>query len=106
MPEKLVFQPDFRISDRARDRILVLTRQCRDEKHAEVVPCLSMMLKRDNDWLPESVPVVGFYEQDEVEQGDIATVDGLSFVFAVGHEGAAAFAGKTLTYDEGGFRLI
>jgi hypothetical protein len=64
------------------------------------------VLKRDNAWLPENVPVVGFYEQDEVEQGDIATVDGLAFVFAVGHEGAAAFAGKTLVHDEGGFRQI
>ena len=33
-------------------------------------------------------------------------VDGLAFVFAVGDEGAASFAGKTLVYDEGGFRLI
>jgi hypothetical protein len=64
------------------------------------------MLKRDNAWLSESVPVVGFYEKNEVDQGDIATVDGLAFVFAVGHEGAMAFAGKTLVYDDGGFRLI
>jgi hypothetical protein len=96
----------FSITESARRRIVLVTKQYEEKIQKDAIPAISWL---DSDWNPgltlDSQPIIGFYHDRSEIEGEIRIIDGLEVVLAIPDNQDTRFHGKSLDYQNGRFLL-